>query len=191
MKRAIVLVIFIAAGFAGGVLWMKKREAAAARQPPSTRPTPRRPPTKKQPRPQVSRDTNGNAVIAMSDKTQEDLGHPGEKPGGLPDEPGAKGLRTGAGPRAAGGAGHRAGLGPGRLHRFQQRTRPAQDLGGPGQCLGARLASGRGRGPARPAGGPVGQGAFGPVVGQGRGGPEGPAGALSSPDLPGSRAGAH
>ena len=64
MKRAIVLVIFVAAGFAGGVLWMKQPAAApaAARESAAVA------------GPMVSRDTNGNAVITMSDEMQGDLG---------------------------------------------------------------------------------------------------------------------
>ncbi len=63
MKRAIVLVIFIAAGFVGGVLWMKQREAVpppAAEHPANAQ----APADKEAAEPQVSRDTNGNAVIS-------------------------------------------------------------------------------------------------------------------------------
>lgn len=72
MKRVIVLVIFIAAGFAGGVLWMKKRVPSA----PSAADTAAAsaPADEDAAAPTVSRDTNGNAVIAMSDDTQGDLG---------------------------------------------------------------------------------------------------------------------
>jgi hypothetical protein len=72
VKRLIVLVIFVAAGFAGGVLWMKKHGAA----PPPAAETPTAAATadEEAAAPQVSRDTNGNAVIAMSDETQGDLG---------------------------------------------------------------------------------------------------------------------
>ena len=73
MKRAIVLVILIAAGFAGGVLWMKQREAAppTAAEHSADAQTPA---GKEAGSAQVSRDTNGNAVIAMNGKTQKDLG---------------------------------------------------------------------------------------------------------------------
>jgi hypothetical protein len=73
VKRAIVLIIFIAAGFAGGVLWMKHREAAAppaAEHPPAAQ----TPADKETAGPQVSRDTNGNAVISMRDKARKELG---------------------------------------------------------------------------------------------------------------------
>jgi hypothetical protein len=72
VKRVIVLVIFIAAGFGGGVLWMQKRAAA----PSPTAGTSAAPATAEEEAaaPTVSRDTNGNAVIAMSDETQGDLG---------------------------------------------------------------------------------------------------------------------
>jgi hypothetical protein len=72
VKRVIVLVIFIAAGFAGGVLWMKKRVAAPP--PVAETPTAAAPADEEAAAPQVSRDTNGNAVISMSDETQGDLG---------------------------------------------------------------------------------------------------------------------
>ena len=73
MKRAILLVIVVAAGFAGGVLWMKHREAAAS---PSATEHPAAPAAadKEAAGPQVSRDTNGNTVITLSGKTQKDIG---------------------------------------------------------------------------------------------------------------------
>jgi hypothetical protein len=72
VKQVIVLVIFIAAGFAGGVLWMKKRGAAP---PPAAEASVTPAATDEEAAaPAVSRDTNGNAVIAMSDETQGDLG---------------------------------------------------------------------------------------------------------------------
>ncbi|MGO8931156.1 MAG: hypothetical protein ACLQU3_30235 [Limisphaerales bacterium] len=73
MKRAILLVIVVAAGFAGGVLWMKHREAASSpiSAEHSTAPAPA---DKEAAGPQVSRDTNGNAVITLTSKTQKDLG---------------------------------------------------------------------------------------------------------------------
>lgn len=72
MKRVIVLVIFMAVGFGGGVLWMKKRGAAP---PPSAEtPTAAAQADEEAAAPQVSRDTNGNAVISMSDDAQGDLG---------------------------------------------------------------------------------------------------------------------
>ena len=73
MKRAIFLVIVVAAGFAGGVLWMKHREAAAS-PPPAEHAAAPAPADKEAAGPQVSRDTNGNAVITLSSKTQKDLG---------------------------------------------------------------------------------------------------------------------
>ncbi|MEI7939443.1 MAG: hypothetical protein WCK27_22385 [Verrucomicrobiota bacterium] len=73
MKRAIILVILIAAGFAGGALWMKQRVAAP---PPAAEHSDdaQAPPGEKAAAAQVSRDTNGNAVIAMNGKTRKDLG---------------------------------------------------------------------------------------------------------------------
>ena len=73
MKRAIVLVIVIAAGFAGGALWMKHREDAAP-APAAEHSATQAPADKEAAGPQLSRDTNGNAVITMSAKTQKDLG---------------------------------------------------------------------------------------------------------------------
>jgi hypothetical protein len=73
VKRAIVLVIFLAAGFAGGVLWMKQREAVppAAGQKEAAAAAPAE---EEEAGPQLSRDTNGNPVISMSDEMQGDLG---------------------------------------------------------------------------------------------------------------------
>ncbi len=73
MKRAIVLVIFIVVGFAGGVLWMKKGEATRAPAA-HAEATPAAPAEEEEAAPQVSHDTNGNVVISMSDETQGDLG---------------------------------------------------------------------------------------------------------------------
>lgn len=72
MKRAIILVIFVAAGFAGGILWMKR---AAAPPPAAEHPAAAQVPADKEAAgAQVSRDTNGNAVVTLSDRTQKDLG---------------------------------------------------------------------------------------------------------------------
>ena len=73
MKRAIILVIFVAAGFAGGVLWMKHHAAAPppAGESPAAAPAPA---AEEAGGPQVSRNTNGNVVITMSDEMQGDLG---------------------------------------------------------------------------------------------------------------------
>jgi len=73
VKRAIVLVIFVAVGFAGGVFWMKQREAGAPAAGEHAAPA-QKPAEKETGGPQVSRDTNGNAVIAMSPQIQKDLG---------------------------------------------------------------------------------------------------------------------
>jgi hypothetical protein len=73
VKRAILLVIVVAAGFAGGVLWMKHREAASS-PPPAEHSAAPAPADKEAAGPQVSRDTNGNAVITLSSKTQKDAG---------------------------------------------------------------------------------------------------------------------
>ncbi len=90
MKRAIVLGIFIAAGFAGGVLWMKKREAAL---PPSAEHSAdaEAPAGKEAGSTQVSRDTNGNSVIAMSGKTQKEFGLRAEHPAAYEMSPELKG----------------------------------------------------------------------------------------------------
>ena len=90
MKQAIVLIIFVAAGFAGGIYWMKQREAA----PPSAAEhsaAAAAPANKEAAGPQVSRDTNGNAVIAMSEKTQKDLGIQVKGPEALQLSPELKG----------------------------------------------------------------------------------------------------
>jgi len=73
VKRAIILVILIAAGFAGGVLWMKQRQAAPPAVAEKSAAT-TAPPDEEAAGPQISRDTNGNAVISMSDETQGELG---------------------------------------------------------------------------------------------------------------------
>jgi hypothetical protein len=73
VKRIIVLIIFVAAGFAGGVLWMKHRHAGHS--PAAETPAAAQASTDKEPGgPKASRDTNGSAVISMTDKTQKDLG---------------------------------------------------------------------------------------------------------------------
>jgi hypothetical protein len=65
--------MFVAAGFTGGVVWMKQREAASA--PPAAEHSAAPGSSDKEAAgPQVSRDTNGNAVVTMSGKTQQDLG---------------------------------------------------------------------------------------------------------------------
>ena len=67
MKRAIIVVILVAAGFAGGVFWMKHHAGAA---PPEAKA-----PAEKEPAAgEVSRDTNGNAVVTLNGKTGTDLG---------------------------------------------------------------------------------------------------------------------
>jgi hypothetical protein len=73
VKRVILLVVVVAAGFAGGVLWMKHRETAAS-PPVAEHPAAPAPADKEAAGPQVSRDTNGNAVITLSSKTQKDAG---------------------------------------------------------------------------------------------------------------------
>jgi len=90
VKRAIILVIFVAAGFAGGVLWMKKQSAA----PPPAGESPAAataPADKEAAAPQVSHDTNGNVVIAMRDKMQRDLGLLVKTPAALQMSPELKG----------------------------------------------------------------------------------------------------
>jgi uncharacterized membrane protein len=73
VKQAIVLIILVAAGFAGGVYWMKQHEAAPSSATEHSAAA-LAPANKEAAGPQVSRDTNGNAVITMSEKTQKDLG---------------------------------------------------------------------------------------------------------------------
>ena len=72
MKRAIVLVIFLAAGFAGGILWMKQQKAA----PPAGAEHPDALARADEPAgaPQVLRDTNGNAVVHLSKQIQGNQG---------------------------------------------------------------------------------------------------------------------
>ena len=72
MKRAIIVVILVAAGFAGGVLW--KKQSASAPPPAGEKPAAPAPADEEAGGPQVSRDTNGNVVISMSDEMQGDLG---------------------------------------------------------------------------------------------------------------------
>lgn len=72
MKRAIVLVIFLAAGFAGGILWMKQQKAAppaGAEHPDALARV-----DEAAGAPQVSRDTNGNAVVHLSKQIQGNQG---------------------------------------------------------------------------------------------------------------------
>jgi uncharacterized membrane protein len=71
VKRAIILVIFVAAGFAGGVLWMKKQAPPPAGETPTAAAAPA---DEEAAGPQVSRNTNGNVVITMDDEMQGDLG---------------------------------------------------------------------------------------------------------------------
>jgi hypothetical protein len=67
MKRAIVALVLVAAGFAGGVLYTKHRTAT----PPPETPHP----AEKEAGPaQVSRDKSGNVVITLSGKTEAELG---------------------------------------------------------------------------------------------------------------------
>ncbi len=73
MKRAIILVIVVAAGFAGGVFWMKQRQGASA-TPAAEHSAAPAPADKEAAGPQVTRDTNGNAVITLNSKTQKDAG---------------------------------------------------------------------------------------------------------------------
>jgi hypothetical protein len=90
VKKAIVLIILVAAGFAGGVLWMKQRAAA----PPSTGESPAAAPAptdEEAAGPQVSHDTNGNAVISMGDEMQGDLGILVKRPTALQMSPELKG----------------------------------------------------------------------------------------------------
>jgi hypothetical protein len=65
----------------------------------------------------VSRDTNGNAVITMSKKTQGDLGILVKSPSAFEMNPELKGYGRVLG--SAGGAAERAGLGSGRLYGDQ------------------------------------------------------------------------
>jgi hypothetical protein len=73
VKRVILVVIFVAAGFAAGVFWMKKHAAppSSAGESPAAAAAPA---DEEAAGPQVSRDTNGNVVITMSDEMQGDLG---------------------------------------------------------------------------------------------------------------------
>jgi hypothetical protein len=73
MKKVIVLLVLLAAGFAGGVLWMKQRGAAPSSTGEHAAPD-QKPTEKDTGGPKVSRDTNGNAVIAINAQVQKDLG---------------------------------------------------------------------------------------------------------------------
>ncbi len=88
MKRATILVIVVAAGFAGGALWMKQREAASAPAGEHTAPASA---DKEATGPQVSRDANGNAVVTISDKAQKDLGIQVKSPEAFQMSPEVKG----------------------------------------------------------------------------------------------------
>jgi hypothetical protein len=72
VKKAIVLVVLVAAAFVGGALWMKHYQPApaAAEHPAAAAESA----DEEAAGPQLSRDTNGNAVITMSDELQGDLG---------------------------------------------------------------------------------------------------------------------
>jgi hypothetical protein len=80
VKQAILFVIVVAAGFAGGVLWMRhsattdhsKEQGAGSRE--QGEDSKKGKETAEAAGPKVSRDTNGNAVIALSSKMQKDLG---------------------------------------------------------------------------------------------------------------------
>ena len=90
MKQAIVLIVFVAAGFAGGVYWMKQREAAPPPAADHSAAAPA-PANKETTGPQVSRDTNGNAVITMSQEMQKELGLQVKNPEALELGPELKG----------------------------------------------------------------------------------------------------
>ena len=87
MKRVIVIFIFIAAGFAGGVLWMKHRQAPAS----SPAAEAAAPADEEAAGPQLSRDTNGNAVINMTDEVQGDIGIVVKSPAAFEMSPELKG----------------------------------------------------------------------------------------------------
>jgi hypothetical protein len=79
VKRVIILISFMAVGFAGGVLWIKERGAL----PPAAGETSPNEPEAAGQTPasaQVSRDANGNAVIVISAKARQDLGFQVKQP---------------------------------------------------------------------------------------------------------------
>ncbi len=90
MKQVIVLVIVVAAGFAGGVLWMNHRQAGHPPSADSLAAAPA-PANKEDGGPKVSRDTNGNAVIVMTDKTQKEFGIEAKNPAPFQMSPELKG----------------------------------------------------------------------------------------------------
>jgi hypothetical protein len=80
VRQAIILIVVVAAGFAGGVFWMKHSQttdhskeqgAGSGEQGEGSK---KGKETAEAAGPKVSRDTNGNAVIALSSKMQKDLG---------------------------------------------------------------------------------------------------------------------
>jgi hypothetical protein len=90
LKRAIVFVGLVAAGFVGGVLWIQHREAADA--PAGDHPAAAQAELGKQSTAaQVSRDTNGNAVVKLNEQTQKKLGIVVESPAAFPMSPELRG----------------------------------------------------------------------------------------------------
>jgi hypothetical protein len=71
VKKALVLLILVAAAFLGGALWMKHCQTAPAAEHAAGATASAE---KEAGGPQVSRDTNGNVVITINEKTRKELG---------------------------------------------------------------------------------------------------------------------
>ncbi|MDB6065438.1 MAG: hypothetical protein JWR26_1646 [Pedosphaera sp.] len=74
MKKAILIVVFILAGFGGGVVFMK----ALGDKPPGARPAAAE--EEKDPGPRLTHDADGNVIINMDDETQGNIGITVAKP---------------------------------------------------------------------------------------------------------------
>ncbi len=88
MKQALILIIGIAAGFTGGVLWMKQHAPAPAAEHAVAAPTPA---DKEAAGPQVSRDASGNAVVTLNENAQKRLGVEVQSPAAFQMSPELKG----------------------------------------------------------------------------------------------------
>lgn len=87
MKRAILLIIIIAA-VAGGVIWLKNRDVPPA----VAGDTGAKKPAEEEPEgPRVTRDSDGNVVITMTDEVQGDIGILVKKPAPFQMSPELKG----------------------------------------------------------------------------------------------------
>lgn len=84
MKQALIFVICIAVGFAGGVLWKHHASAPVSAAAPVS--------AEKEPsEPQISHDTNGNTIVTLNEKAQKDLGIEAGNPVAFQMSPESKG----------------------------------------------------------------------------------------------------